>query len=113
MGSPAIGYFGTTSEIFHASINASSSGDNTIVAAREGKRVVVLLYVIICSDAVDITWESSGGTVLDGPCSFASNGGAAPPYCEHGHFKTAKGEGLVLNLSSAVQVGGHILYGLI
>jgi hypothetical protein len=60
-----------------------------------------------------MTWESSGGTVLDGPCSFGANGGAAPPYCEHGHFRTRKSEGLVLNLSGAVQVGGHILYGLI
>jgi hypothetical protein len=113
MGNFAASYFGSTQQIRQAAINASTSGDNTIVAAVPGKQILVLLYKIVCSDAVTVTWESGGGTVLDGPCTFAASGGESSSFCEHGHFRSSKGESLVLNLSGAVQVGGHLLYGLI
>jgi hypothetical protein len=96
-----------------ANINASASGNNTIVAAVGGKKIKVLQYKVVVSANVTVTWESSGGSVLDGPCAFAANGGEAPPYCPVGHFDTLTGEGLVMNLSSAVQVGGHLKYVLV
>lgn len=99
--------------IFRAPINASSSGNNTIVAAVTGKTIVVLKYKYIASGAVIATWESSGGTILDGPCSLAANGGAQEPHNDHGHFAAVYGEALVLNLSAAVQVGGSLVYCLI
>lgn len=91
-------------------VNASASGNNTIVAAVTGKKIRVLQYKVICAGAVTVTWESSGGTVIDGPCAFSANGGEAPPYCPVGHFETLVGEGLVMNLGGAVQVGGHLIY---
>lgn len=97
----------------YAAINASSSGANTIVSAVAGKQILVLQYVVVVDGAVTITWESSGGTVHGGPMSFAANGGAAPPFNPVGHFQTIAGEGLVLFLSGAVQVGGHVQYVLV
>lgn len=99
--------------IIPAAINASSSGNNTVVAAVAGKRIVVLYVKLIVSAAITVTWESSGGTVIDGPFSLALNGGYVEPFATCGHFSTLVGEGLVLNLGSGNQVGGNLLYSLI
>ncbi len=99
--------------IYPASINASSAGANTVVAAIPNKRIVVLKYKRIAAGAVTVTWESSGGTVLDGPCALAANGGEAEAFCVSGHFSTLPGEALVLYLGGSVQVGGNLLYTLL
>ena len=99
--------------IYPASINATSAGANTVVAAVPGKRIVVLKYKRIAAAAVTVTWESSGGAVLDGPCALAANGGEVEPFCVSGHFSTLQSEGLVLYLSGSVQVGGNLLYTLL
>jgi hypothetical protein len=44
-----------------APINASASGDNTVITGVGGKRIVVLGYHLVCAGAVAITWKSSGG----------------------------------------------------
>lgn len=94
-------------------INASLSGDNVIVAGVSGLRIVALQYVIVVAGAVTVSWEASGGAVHGGPMAFAANGGAAPPFNPLGHFATPRGEGLVLNLTAGVQVGGHLTYALV
>ena len=93
-----------------AAINASAPGANTIVAAASNMIIRVLQYIIVCSGAVAVTWESSSGIVIGGPMSFAANGGCAPPFNPTGHFATVKGEGLVLFLGGGIQVGGHLTY---
>lgn len=103
---------GSTNPLY-AVVNASASGDNTVVAGTSGMQIVVLQYTIVASAAVTVTWESSGGAVLGGPMAHAANGGVATPYNPTAHFVTTSGEGLVLNLSSAVQVGGHVSYILV
>ncbi len=97
---------------FFVSINVSAGGNNTIVAAVPGKNIIVLLYVVVCAATVALTWESSGGLILDGPCNFLDHSGISVPMSTNGHFQTVKGEGLILNLSSPVQVGGHLVYAL-
>lgn len=93
-----------------ATVNASTNGANTVIAAVPGKVIRVISYVLVCASAVNVTWESDGGTILGGPMPFAANGGAAPPKDDSGMFDTLSGEGLVLFLSSGVQVGGHVKY---
>ncbi len=102
-----------TEPFYTAAINATLMGSNTVVAAVAGKRIAVVKYKRIASAAVTATWESSGGLVLDGPCALAANGGEAEALCLSGHFATVAGEGLVLYLSGATQVGGNLLYILI
>ena len=104
---------GTGLQVFSVSINASSSGANTIVAAQPGYIIVVTAYKIVCAGAVTVTWESSGGRDLDGPCAFAANGGESTPVSPDGHFWTDLGEALIMTLSGAVQVGGHVAYTLV
>ncbi len=98
---------------WQATINASGNGNNTLIAGVPGARIVVILGDLIASGAVTVTMQSSGGTVLDGPFSPAANGGKIYPDTERGHFATLTGEGLVLNLSGSVQVGGHLIYAVV
>lgn len=103
----------------YAAVSISASGDNTIVAAVPGQKIVLLSYAIIAAGAVSVTWKSGASTSLSGAMPLAANGGAAPsagplaPGAIVGLMETAAGEALVINLSAAVAVGGHITYRLV
>lgn len=103
-------YDGTTLlERRFAKIAASSSGDNTIVAAVTDNKIRVLRWGLTANGDVDLKWKSDS-TDITGVrplTKFASAGGA---YCPVGVFQTAKGEALKLNLSAAVAVGGELTY---
>ena len=92
-----------------ASINISSSGDNSIVAAVTSKKIRVLSYVIVADAAVAAKFRS-GTTDLMGAASLAANGGVAAPFNPVGQFETAATTALNLNLASAVGVRGHLTY---
>lgn len=93
-----------------AAISASDSGDNTIVAASSGKAFRVLAYVLVADDAVAVKWKDGASTDTSGDMSLAANGGVAAPYNPDGHVATSVGNALVLNLSGAVAVNGHLTY---
>jgi len=92
-----------------ASINISSSGDNSIVAAVTSKKIRVLSYVIVADAAVAAKFRN-GTTDLMGAASLAANGGIAAPFNPVGQFETAANTVLNLNLASAVGVRGHLTY---
>ena len=99
--------------VLFASIGAAASGDNTIVAADTTRRIKVLSYVIIADGAVVATWKSGSGTNLSGGMNLlAGSGVAAAPGGPSGGWwlETAVNEALVLNLSSATGVRGHMSY---
>ena len=89
-------------------ISASNSGDNTILAGIAGKRIRVLNYLAVAADAVSIKWKSGAGTDLSGAIPLIANVGAVCPEAVLGWLRTSTGEALVLNLSGAVLVAGHI-----
>lgn len=99
----------------YAAISVSSSGDNTIVAAVTGRRIRVQNYTIIAAGSVSVTWKS-GSNAISGAMPLAANGGAAPaaggPNANgpDGVLETNGGEALILNLSGAVGVYGHLRY---
>lgn len=101
-------------QIKSAPIAVSSSGDNTIVTAVAGKKIRVLGYVLVANAAVNTKWKSGAGTDKTGLLYNAANGGVSAPVVgdpsEVFWFETAAGEALVLNLSGAVAVGGHVVY---
>ena len=94
----------------YAEIDVASAGDNTIVAAVTGKKIRVLQYSLVCSDATTVQWKSSGGSTLSGDMSFAANGGISSAFSPSGLFETVAGEALVLNLSAGNPVSGHLVY---
>lgn len=98
-----------------ATISTSASGDTTLVAAQPGRKIRVVSYTVIAAGAVSVKFKS-GSTDITGAMALAANGGAAPsgaglaPSGFAGLFETASGEALVINLSAAVAVGGHLTY---
>ena len=99
-------------------ISASSSGNNTLVAAVTGKRIRVVSYVLSFSGTVNAKFtDGAGGSDLTGLLYGAAgvNVSAAPHsdgrfHGPAGHFETGQGTALVLNLSGATAVGGHLTY---
>ena len=99
--------------ILFAQINAASSGDNTIVAADGTRKIKVLTYVLVADGTVASRWKSGAGTNLSGAMAWVANTGVAPPggTPAGGHIlETAVNEALVLNLSGAIGVRGHMSY---
>lgn len=102
-------------QIKHANVAASSSGDNTIVAAVAGKQIWVLECVLMSSGTVNVKFQSgASGTDITGlfyliaNTGFAKNHGGGDRVIEL--CRTATGELLNLNLSGAVPVGGVVTY---
>lgn len=94
-----------------ATISASSSGNNTIVAAVTGKKIKVLRMTLTANGAVNAKFQSgAGGTDITGLHYLAANGGWVEPFCQEGLFETTAGSLLNLNLSGAVAVGGSLTY---
>lgn len=95
-----------------AVIAASSAGDNTLVAAVAGKRIrVISLSLVASGGANSIRFESgASGTALTGVMDIADNGQYTLNFNPSGHFETAKGALLNLELSAATAVGGVLTY---
>lgn len=93
-----------------AAINKATLAEHTIVAAVANKRIRVINYTLIADALVDATWKSNT-TALTGPLGFPANGGCSPQGDQKSpQFETAAGEALVLSLTAAVQVSGHLAY---
>lgn len=104
-------YSNQNSVMQHAVINVASSGDNTIVAAVTGKKIRVHNVVVMAAGAVNVRFESgAGGTALTGIIPLVANVGFAPGFDPTGHFETAEGALLNLELSAAESVDGWITY---
>lgn len=100
-------------------IAASTSGDNTLIAAVSAKKIYVVAFELSFSGTVNAKFtDGAAGTNLGGLYYGVANAGAAnsispdmklatpSPYLWVGSTNTA----LVLNLSGAVAVGGAITY---
>jgi hypothetical protein len=94
-----------------APIAVSASGANTIVALVSSKKIRVLSMKVTANGAVNGKWQSSTAGDKTGLSYFAAAGdGEVLPFNPVGWFETAAGESLILNLSAAVAVGGHLTY---
>jgi hypothetical protein len=101
---------GTELTINWIKINATSSGDNTIVAAVTSKKIRVIGIAFVCSNTVDISFKSGSTTKIDA-MSFAKYGGMADNGGVAGYWlETASGEAFIMNLSGAVNVRGRVYY---
>lgn len=95
-----------------AAISASSSGDNTLLAAVTSKKIRVLSYSLMAAGAVNARFQTAvAGAYLTGLKYFAAAGaGIVAPYNPKGWFETVAGDLLNLELSGAVAVGGEFSY---
>ena len=98
-----------------AAISASSSGNNTLVAAVTGKQIWVLKVAMMSNGTVNAKFQSgASGTDLTGLFYLVANTGFVMPQ-DGGEqatpwFVTATGSLLNLNLSGSVAVGGVLTY---
>jgi hypothetical protein len=102
----------------YLSINATSVGDNVVLSASVYPNMcyMVVSYTLLSDADVTITWKS-GSTALSGGMPILASGGVSATSnflagaigSPIGLFKTLQaGEDLILNLSGAANVGGHI-----
>lgn len=92
-------------------IDHATSGDNEIVAAVTGKAIRVVNFCIVSAGAATARFESAaGGTALTGQMTLAASTVVAPGESMQGHFQTAAGAALNLELSAAVSVDGWLCY---
>lgn len=94
-----------------ATISASSSGNNTLVAAVTSKKIRVLAYNFIANGTVNAKFQSgASGTDLTGLKYCVVNSGICAPFNPVGWFETAAATLLNINLSGAVAIGGELVY---
>lgn len=94
-----------------AAIAASSSGNNTLVAAVTGKKIRVLALYLVANGDVNAKFQSAAsGTDLTGLAYLVANAGFVLPFNPLGWFETTAAALLNLNLSGAVAVGGALTY---
>ncbi|RMH18628.1 MAG: hypothetical protein D6698_06765 [Gammaproteobacteria bacterium] len=91
-------------------IDTSTSGNTVLVAAASGKKIRVLSYTVVAGGPVTVKFND-GSNDLTGPITLSAAGdGGSASLPEGGLFETPAGSALNINLSAAVQVGGHITY---
>lgn len=100
--------------VLRASIAASGIGSNTLVPASGGLKVKLLSVMLSATNTVTARFESDGGADLSGDLTLDAAGAGFvlnPPSSQDMHWmESVVGEALVLDLDSAVYVGGMITY---
>lgn len=99
-------------------VEATSSGNNELVAATSGKRIRVkaLLLVAATADVMYVTDGTTGTSIIGGSTtsiSIGDNGGFVLPYNPAGWGETVPGETLELNLTTGNDVSGCLTYEIV
>lgn len=94
-----------------AAIAASSSGNNTLVAAVASKKIRVLAMYLTSNGTVNAKiQDGAGGTDKTGLAYLVANTGFVLPYNPVGWCETTANTLLNLNLSASIAVGGALVY---
>ena len=98
-------------DIRRAFINASSSGDNELVAAQgAGIKIRVISMIAIAGNAANTMTRRSASTAISAGFPLAAKGGFAANENSYGWFSTAANEALNVNLSGSTLVAVSITY---
>lgn len=93
-----------------AAVEAVADGDNTIVAAITGKRIIVLGYMLTWRQAGLLVVRSGAATVLSRLDKGALADASYVGDMGNPAFQTEAGAALVMNVPAAVDVVGHLTY---
>ena len=100
----------TGEEIKDAVISITGSGQQVVVAAVPGKKIRVVSFWIIVDAATAVTWQN-GTTDITGAAPLAINGGWVVDFSPVGHFETAVGAALNIELgTSSANAKGSVNY---
>lgn len=101
---------GTSLTVKWSKINATASGDNTVLTAVTSMKLRILGIAFTCSNNVEIVFKSGSNTLIDA-MSFAKYGGLAENSQPGGRWaETNAGEAFIMNLDGAVNVRGRVYY---
>lgn len=110
----------TKKKLEDAPFGTASSGDTTIITGVANKKIRVHQGIIHAATATDFHFKSEDGSVIYGNAtnepkigSTSDAGGFIIPPSDDGWFETKSGQGLVINLGSAVAVSGILNYTLV
>lgn len=108
LGSEGKSVIETKSAIIAATL---ANGTNQVVAAVTSK-VIKPTFILLSTDGiVNVRFLSAtGGTAISGWFYLPARGGFVVPQRLHPAMKTVSGQGLFLELSAAVNVGGLLEY---
>jgi len=93
-----------------AAINASSTGDNTIVSAVSGKNVLVFKIFFVSSAATTVTFKDGTSTNLTGAVTLAAGGSFVLDLDSEPWFTTTAGNAFIINQSGTAQLSGRAYY---
>lgn len=109
--SPAVQHdINTVYTVKNAAINATASGDTTVVSAVSGKKIRAFSIALTVSAQVDVAWKTGGGDTQIAAMSFAQYGGMNQDYLPGWFVESDSGEALLINLSGAANVRGMLNY---
>jgi hypothetical protein len=103
-------------QIRRCPVAVTAGGDAELVAAVDGKSIRVLSMFLLAETAVTLrlySGSSATGTALTGPLALDDHEGLVLPAAADpaaGWFQAAEGAALKLNLSTASNVGGCVVY---
>lgn len=93
-----------------APINATASGDNTIIAAVTGRKIRVIAISFNAALAVGISFKSNPGNTKIEQMLVAANGNFAANHFPGWFMETNVGEAFIMNNSLAINVRGSCAY---
>jgi len=94
-----------------AAIDASNSGNNTLVAAVADKKIRILALILVSAGAVNVRLEDgAGGSAITGQMNLTTNSGFTLPFSPVGWGETSSNTLLNLELSDAISVDGCLVY---
>lgn len=97
----------------HAVISVTGSGQQEVVAAVAGFRILVVQYTLIVDVDTTITWKSATDAI-SGAMELPAKGGLAPPFNPAGMFITAVAEALNMTIDpTTANVLGHLTYAVV
>ena len=94
-------------------IDVSAAGDNVVVRGDPAMKIRVFAYLLVPAGVVTAIWKSGLDKQLSGRLPFSIG---TPLASQLGSeqagwlMETDPGQDLILNLSAAVQLGGHLSY---
>lgn len=101
---------GTTSRLSSAVVNATSSGDNTLVAGVASQTVRIFRLALVLSSSNTITFKDGASTPLTGAMSLNAGATILLDYEGEPWFVTNSGNNFILNLGNASAVTGVVYY---
>jgi len=93
-----------------AVIDASSTGNNTIVAAASGKNVLVYKIFFVVSAATTVTFKDGASTNLTGAITMTAGGAFVLDIDSEPWFTTTGGNAFVISQSGTAQISGRAYY---